>query len=114
MNLKLSRFLVVFLSGSDVSDAARCCGRSAINPNRYGNGGKFASVPYRLRADRAQGKKCRAGARSFCRWLELVASDSAVAGCGAQSDLRAKPRRRCPKQSMQRCACSDDRMDRRY
>src|SRR5262249_45632109 len=68
------------LSGSDVSDRARCCARS-INPNRYGNGGKFLSVPYRFGADRAQSKKCRVGARSFCRWLELVGSDSAVTGC---------------------------------
>src|SRR5215813_1072650 len=67
------------LSGSDVSDAARCCARSAIN--------------------RAQGKKCRAGARSFCRWLELVGSDSAVTGCGAQRDLRAKPPDDAPRSS---------------
>src|SRR5262249_31583520 len=64
------------LSGSDVSDAARCCARSAIN--------------------RAQGKKCRAGARSFCRWLELVGSDSAVSSCGGPPDLRAKPPHAAP------------------
>src|SRR5262249_4518359 len=69
------------LSGSDVSDRARCCARS-INPNRYGNGGKFLSVPYRFGADRAQSKKCRVGARSFCRWLELVGSDSRLQAAG--------------------------------
>src|SRR5262249_32609846 len=56
-----------------------------------GDGGKLASVTYRFRADHVQGKQRRAGARSFCRWIELVGGDSAVTGCGAQRDLRAKP-----------------------
>src|SRR5215472_8869483 len=47
MNLKLLRFLVVSLAAA-MSLTALAAVLAQLNPNRYGNGGKFLSVPYRL------------------------------------------------------------------